>query len=389
MPNKSTIAEPRGVVGLQAAFSMAPLLLVPLKVGNLDLKTRIVLAPLTRFRADDDHVPILPLVREYYEQRASMPGTLLITEGTFISERAGGNENVPGIYNEAQIKAWKNVVQAVHDKGCFLFCQLWALGRAAKPEVLAKTGHKVISASNIPMSEEAAVPQALSEEEIHGFIQDYATAAKNAIEAGFDGVEIHGANGYLCDQFLQDKSNDRTDAWGGDVERRARFGTEVAKAVSDAVGSDRVGYRISPWSPFQGMKMDDPQPQFSRLAQNLKELHLAYLHVVESRIAGSRTIEAREEQADFLFDIWGDTGAVILAGGFTAESAEATVQRYPHLRVMIAFGRHYLANPDLPFRLAQKLDLNAYNRATFYIPKDPVGYVDYPFSEEYQAQTVS
>ena len=211
---------------------------------------------------------------------------------------------------------------------------------------------------------------------------------KIAIEAGFDGVEIHGANGYLCDQFLQDKSNDRTDGWDGDVERRAKFGIEVATAVSKAVGPKRTGYRISPWSPFQGMKMDDPIPQFSYLAKRLKDLGLAYLHVVESRISGAETIEARCEQADFLVDIWGDSGAIILAGGFNAESAEESLQKYPDSRVIIAFGRHYLANPDLPYRLSKKLSLNQYNRDTFYIPKDPVGYIDYPFSVEYRKEIV-
>ena len=177
---------------------------------------------------------------------ASIPGTLLITEGTFISARAGGFANVPGIYSRAQIKAWREVTDSVHAKGCFIFCQLWALGRAADPKILAAAGHKVISSSNIPIPEDGAVPEPLGEEGIREFIRDYADAAKNAIGAGFDGVEIHGANGYLCDQFLQDKCNDRKDRWGGSIENRSRFGLEVARAVASAIGAQRTGHRMSP-----------------------------------------------------------------------------------------------------------------------------------------------
>jgi NADPH2 dehydrogenase len=185
----------------------------PVRIGNTELKHRVVLAPLTRYRADDAHVP-LNFVKDYYAQRASTPGTLLITEGTFISPRAGGFANVPGIYNDSQVKAWREVTEEIHAKRCYIFCQLWALGRAADPKLLEKNGHKLVSSGNIAMSADAPVPQLLTEEGMHAFIQDYANAAKLAIEAGFDGVEIHGANGYLCDQFLQDNCNNRTDGWG-------------------------------------------------------------------------------------------------------------------------------------------------------------------------------
>jgi NADPH2 dehydrogenase len=356
----------------------------PLRIGQIQLRHQVVLAPLTRNRADDDHIP-LPIVEDYYAQRASVPGTLLISEGTLISPRAGGFDNVPQIYTPAQIGAWKRVTDAVHAKGCYIFCQLWALGRAADPKVLRKEGgHKVVSSGNLPMAPDAPVPVALTEDEIHGFIQDYAQAAKNAIEAGFDGVEIHGANGYLCDQFLQDKCNNRDDAWGGSIEKRARFGIEVATAVAAAVGPERTGYRVSPWSPFQGMKMDDPKPQFSYLVNHLKALQLAYLHVVESE-----SIEAVAEQVDFLADIWGNSGALILAGGFNPESAQTAVQKHKDCRVAVAFGRDYLANPDLPFRIGKSLALNKYDRRTFYVPKDPVGYIDYPFSAEYKTELVN
>lgn len=188
----------------------------PLQVGNNSLEHRIIMAPLTRFRADEMHVQ-LDFAQEYYAQRASVPGTMLVTEATFISPRASGYPNVPGIYNKAQIAAWKKITDAVHAKGSFIWCQLWALGRAAKGDVLRKeSGDRVLSSSAISIGEGRSIPEAMTEEEIWGFISDYATAARNAIEAGFDGVEIHGANGYLVDQFTQDTCNHRTDEWGGE-----------------------------------------------------------------------------------------------------------------------------------------------------------------------------
>lgn len=358
----------------------------PIRIGILDLKHRILLAPLTRLRADDDHVP-LDLAREYYGQRAAVPGTLLITEGTFITARAGGMDNVPGIWNDEQIKQWKTVTDAVHSKGSYIYCQLWALGRAAFPESLAKTGDDVISSGNIPMSDESPIPRSLNEDEIWDWINDYVRAAKNAIAAGFDGVEIHGANGYLPDQFTQDTANNRTDQWGGSVKNRSRFGLEVARAVSGAIGAERTGYRISPWSTFQGMRMKDFPQQFTDLVHGLSNLKLAYLHVVEPRISGGQTIEDSIDQDDrFLFDEFGNSGTIILAGGFTVESADKRIKSQPNHSIAIAFGRHFLANPDLPFRLSEGLALNKYDRATFYTPKLPKGYVDYPFSPEFSSQ---
>ncbi|KAJ5683448.1 NADPH dehydrogenase [Penicillium macrosclerotiorum] len=355
----------------------------PLRIGLLDLKHRVVMAPMTRNRADDHHVP-LDMVREYYAQRASTPGTLLISEGTFISERAGGMENVPGIWNNDQITQWKTVTDAVHAKGSYIYCQLWALGRAARIPVITQEGHEVISSSDVPMSDSIAIPRPLTEEEILGWIEDYARAAQNAIAAGFDGVEIHGANGYLCDQFLQDTCNKRTDRWGGSIENRSRFGFEVAKAVAAAVGPERTGYRISPWSHFQDMRMDDLEPQFEHLAHQLNQLGLAYLHVVEPRISGGRTVVAADEDSTFLFEAF-KNGAIILAGGFTAKSAETVLLKHPDANVAIGFGRQFLANPDLPFRIAKGLNFNAYDRGSFYTPKSPVGFTDYPFSSEYLA----
>lgn len=356
----------------------------PLKIGKFEVSNRLVMAPLTRFRADDSHVP-LPFVAEYYAQRASYPGTLLITEATFVSPEAGGYDNVPGIYNADQIAGWKKVTDAVHAKGSFIYLQLWGLGRAAHEKVLKKElgeKGKVVSASNIPF-EGGETPTALTEEEILNFIQQYKQGAINAIEAGFDGVEIHSANGYLIDQFVQDVSNDRTDAWGGSVEKRARFGLEIAKAVTGAVGADKVGIRISPYSVFQGMAMKDPVPQFSYYATELKKLNLAYLHVVESRVM-SNTHRNEEKTIDFLHEIW-DQSPVLVAGGFSPESAyKAVDEEHPTKDLVVVFGRYFISTPDLVFRVKEKIDLNPYDRSTFYAAKQTKGYTDYPFSEQWQ-----
>ncbi len=362
-------------------------LFTPLQVGPNVLQHRVIMAPLTRYRADDNHVQ-LDFVSEYYAQRAAVPGTLLITEATFISPRASGYRNVPGIYSAAQIAAWKKVTDTVHAKGGFIWCQLWALGRAASRDVLAEEGHRVLSSSAVAIATNRATPEAMTEDEIYGFIKDYATAARNAIEAGFDGVEIHGANGYLVDQFTQDTCNQRTDAWGGSVEKRARFGLKVAKAVVDAVGAERTAIRLSPFSTFQAMKMKNPVPQFSYLAKGLKELKLAYMHVVEARISGNADIESTEK-VGFLIDIWGKTSPVFIAGGFTPASAiRAVDEEYKDHNIAVVFGRYFISNPDLPFKIQKGIPLTPYNRDTFYKAKSREGYTDYPFSKEFEAVAV-
>lgn len=368
-------------------MSTSPSLFTPVNVGRLQLSSRLAMAPLTRYRADDAHVHTQIAV-EYYAQRASVPGTLLVTEATFISPRASGYANVPGIYNSAQVAAWKKVTDAVHAKGSYIYCQLWALGRAAKPDLVRKEAGETsfVGSSDVPIQAGTEAPRPLEEKEIWGFVQDYAHAAKLAIEAGFDGVEIHGANGYLIDQFTQDTCNKREDAWGGSVEKRSRFGLEVAKAVVDAVGADRTGIRLSPFSTFQAMKMTHPIEQFSHLIKGLKELKLAYLHLVESRISGNADVEATEK-VDPLMEIWGKTSPILLAGGFQPESAKKAVEEeYTKQDVLIVFGRHFISNPDLPFRLQRGIPLTKYNRNTFYVTGSPEGYTDYPFSKEFETQ---
>lgn len=346
--------------------------------GKIKLKHRIGLCPLTRYRASDDHVP-LDIVADYYSQRASQPGTILISEGTFISPEDGGTDNVPGIYNEDQIQAWRKVTDAVHAKGSFIFCQLWSIGRTANPEVAKREGITISSADEIKLSDRHAHPHRLSVGEIHQKCSNYATAAENAIAAGFDGVELHGANCYLIDQFTQDNTNQRTDEYGGSIENRSRFAVEATKAICEAIGADKVGIRLSPFSTFQGMKMDDPIPQFSDLVAKLSELNLAYLHLVESRIAGNADIES-SESLEFAFDIW--DGPLLVAGGFKPDTARKLVdEEYPGKNIVVMFGRYFISTPDLPYRLQNGLELNPYDRSTFYTPKSPVGYVDYPVSD--------
>lgn len=356
----------------------------PIKLGRNELSNRVAMAPLTRFRADDDHVQ-LPFVKKYYTDRACVPGTLLITEATLISPEAGSYPNVPGIYTDAQIAAWKGIVESVHQAGGVIFLQLWALGRTASLDQREKEGMgELFSSSDIAMSDNSPAPRPMTEEEIQQVIGQYAQAAKNAVQgAGFDGVEIHGANGYLIDQFTQDVCNKRTDKWGGNVENRARFGIEVAKAVVDAVGADKTGIRLSPWSSFQGMRMEDPVPQFSYLLQELKKLKLAYVHLVESRISGNADVETTEK-IDFAIDIWSGTSPVLVAGGFKADSARRAVEEeYKDKDIIIVFGRYYIANPDLVYRLQRGIEFAPYDRDTFYLPKSEKGYNDYPFSKDW------
>ncbi|KAF9890364.1 hypothetical protein FE257_006031 [Aspergillus nanangensis] len=354
----------------------------PLRVGRMELPQRIAMAPMTRFRADNNHLP-LPCVTEYYRQRASVPGSLLITEATVISPRYGGYANVPSIHNEDQIAAWKHVTEAVHAQGSSIYMQLWALGRAGNPQFLQQSGYDVVSSSNIStkgaFSGEMHHPRALSEEEIWDAIADFAAAATNAIAAGFDGVEIHGANGYLVDQFTQDVSNVRTDSWGGSIENRSRFALEVTRAVVSAIGNDRTAIRLSPWGRFQDMRMSDPVAQFSHLADKLAEFKLAYLHLIES------DARAEGESLRFLLDAYGNASPVVLAGNYTSALAKEVVDdEYKDRDVVIAFGRPYISNPDVPFRVKNGIPFADSNPATIY-GQSPDGYTDYGFSEEFRA----
>ncbi|KAF8055202.1 hypothetical protein FPV67DRAFT_1459215 [Lyophyllum atratum] len=364
-----------------------PQLFQPIQVGTVSLSHRVVLAPLTRMRATNEHVPILPLVKEYYAQRAKVQGTLLISEATFIAPQAGGYPNVPGIWSDKQIDAWKEVTDAVHAAGSSIYMQLWALGRVADPSYLAAHDppFPLVGPSAIPAPGQAS-PRPLTIDEIADYAKLFATAAHNAVNrAGFDGVEIHGANGYLIDQFLQTTSNDRSDQYGGSVENRSRFALEMVDAVTRAVGPERTGLRLSPWSTFQGMGMFDPVPQFTHLVLALRDAHptMAYLHVVEPRIEGNTDREVKpHESNDFIRLLW-EKRAYISAGGYTRETAIKAAERGSEL---VAFGRYYISNPDLPLKLKHGKRLTPYDRKTFYTPGGSetahIGYTDYPSDGE-------
>lgn len=302
-----------------------------------------------------------------------------------IAKSAAGRRNVPGIWSAEHVQAWKKVTDAVHRKGCVIYCQLWHQGRAANPEVLESEGYRLLSSSAVPMSPDAATPEAMTEDEIQQTIKDYASAAANAIEAGFDGVEIHGANGYLPDQFLQTTCNRRTDVWGGSIENRSRFHLEVAKAVIQAVGEDRTAMRLSPYSDFCGMLMDDPEPTFEHLTTQLKALKLAYLHLIEARITGNDDSECGgQKNVKWMVELWDNASPVLLAGGFLPDSAkEAADKTYKDYDVVIVFGRYFVANPDLVFRVREGVPLVKYDRSVFYTPKEVKGYTDYPVSQQY------
>ena len=358
----------------------------PLKIGHMEVRHRIAMAPLTRLRAGEDRVPS-PLMKEYYGQRASAPGTLLISEGTFVSAAAcGGFPGAPGIWRADQVAAWRAVVDEVHRRGGFLVCQIAAFGPAADAATAAREGVEVTGPSAVAAPGPGhVVPRPMTAEEIRRSVREFAAAARNAVEgAGFDGVEIHAANGYLVDAFIQDVSNRRADAYGGSVANRSRFVDEIMQATVAAVGAERVGLRLSPWSTFQGMGMADPVPQFADVIGKARARGLAYLHLVESRIAGAEDSNG-SERLDFAYEIW--DRPILVAGGFRAANARALVDvEYPGKDIVIVFGRYFVSNPDLVYRIQKGLALSAYDRDTFYTGL-AAGYVDYQFSPEYLAGT--
>ncbi|KAJ4153686.1 hypothetical protein LMH87_010164 [Akanthomyces muscarius] len=355
-------------------------LLKPIKIGTMQLTQRIGMAPLTRFRAGDDRVPE-PIMAEYYAQRSAVPGTLIISEGTLIAPSAcGGFDNAPGIWSPEQIAGWRAITDRVHAKGCFIYCQLFAMGRVATVDGARKDKVDIVGPSPIAMDDEAPVPRAMALHEIRQTIGDFVSAAKNAIAAGFDGVECHGANGYLADQFIQDVSNQRDDKYGGSVENRSRFILEIVDAVAKAIGPERVGLRLSPWSTFQGMKMRDPVPQFADVITKANKLNLAFLHLVESRMAGAAD-SSGTEPLDFAYEFW--DGPLLVAGGYKLPDAVRLVdEQHAKKDVVVMFGRYFIANPDLVYRIKRGLQLTEYRRDTFYT-NESAGYTDYPFSAEY------
>ncbi|MDH3703844.1 MAG: alkene reductase [Alphaproteobacteria bacterium] len=361
----------------------APDLFTPAHLGPYRLQNRIVMAPLTRSRAGAGNVPQAMNV-EYYAQRAS--AGLIITEATQISPQGVGYPGTPGIHSAAQIEGWKRITQAVHAQGGRIFLQLWHVGRISHPS-LQPDGALPVAPSAIKPAGDAftadglqpfVTPRALETDEIPGIIEQFRTAAENAKEAGFDGVEVHAANGYLLDQFLRDGSNRRTDAYGGPVDNRARLLLEVTQAVSRVWGANRVGVRLSPVNSFNDMRDSNPDATFGYVTRALGRFGLAYLHVVEGDFAGateSQSYDRSKLRASF-------PGSYIANGGYDhARAADALAYGEAH---MVAFGAPYIANPDLVDRFALGAPLNAPDPETFY-GGDERGYIDYPFLDEARA----
>ncbi|KAH0493349.1 hypothetical protein TgHK011_000023 [Trichoderma gracile] len=356
------------------------LLFTPLKLGKIELSHRVALSALTRLRADKDHVAT-DLMKEYYLQRTSLPGGLLIAESASVAKHHGGMPHTSAVWGEEHVQGWKLIVDAVHQRGCFMYLQLMAFGRAAQPLAAEEDGFIIKGPSAIPF-EGGAMPEEMTAEDIKNTIEDYVQAAKNAMRAGFDGIELYAANGYLLDQFIQDVSNKRADEYGGSIENRNRLVVEIVQAVSDAIGADRVGIKLSPWSDFQGMRMEEPIPQFTDLIKRINNIGIGYLNLIESRVSGVDYTDGTEK-LDWAWAIWDK--AIIATGGYLPETALELVERNPDRDIVVAFGRRYVSNPDLPFRIKRGLELNPYDRSTFYKVGAPEGLIDYPFSKEYLA----
>ena len=368
---------------------LATSLFDPVKAGDLHLANRVVMAPLTRNRSPDAVPP--PMVATYYAQRAS--AGLVITEATAITQQAQGYSNVPGLYTPEAVAAWKKVTEAVHAQGGKIVVQLWHVGRISHvslqpggqapvaPSAIAAKAKTVLIKQGTPEFVDTSMPRALTLDEIPGIVEDYRRATQAAIEAGFDGVEVHSANGYLLDQFLRSESNQRTDAYGGSIENRARLLLEVMQAVCGVIGAGKTALRLSPVAPFNDMADRSPQALFNHVAtalgHNPATRGLAYVHVIEGATGGERVLP------DIPFDYAalkaayrdaGGTGAWMVNNGFDKAHAEKAIANGADL---VAFGRPYIANPDMVERLKQGGPFNEGNQNTYYGGTEQ-GYTDYP-----------
>lgn len=357
-------------------------LFTPLALGDLTLPNRIVMAPLTRNRAGEGNVP-RALNVQYYTQRVS--AGLIITEASQISPQGVGYPATPGIHNDAQVAGWQRVTDAVHAEGGRIFIQLWHVGRVSHPSLQPDNALPVAPSAIRPEGEAVTyegmqpfeTPRALTLDEIPGLVADYAAAAKRAKAAGFDGVEIHSANGYLLDEFLRDGSNTRTDAYGGSVENRMRLLDEVVTAVCALWPANRVGVRLSPENQFNDIRDSQPQSTFNAVVDMLRGHRLAYLHVLEGdMMSGERLVDYTELKRRF-------GGAYMANNGYTQASAEKALRQGD--ADMVAFGKLFIANPDLPERFARGAALNEPDPETFY-GGDAAGYTDYPTLGQAQKQ---
>jgi len=359
-------------------------LLEPFKLGPITLPNRLVMAPLTRNRAVPPGMVPSPLAVDYYSQRAS--AALLVTEASQISQQGQGYQDTPGIYSKEQVAGWRKVTDRVHERGGRIFIQIWHVGRISHTS-LQPGGGKPVAPSAIRAKgktfvngifTEISEPRALELSEIAGIIEDFRRAAANANAAGFDGVEIHGANGYLLDQFAKDGTNRRTDAYGGSIENRARLMLEVAKVVASEAGAERTGIRFSPVTPSNDVSDSNPQPLFDHIADELDALKLTYIHVIEGATGGPRdfaTFDYASLRKRF-------RGTYIANNGYDFELA--TKQLEAGAADLIAFGKPFISNPDLVERLRRGAPLNAWDKATFY-GGGAKGYTDYPTLEAAEA----
>lgn len=358
----------------------------PLHMGALRLKNRVVMAPLTRNRSPEA-IPG-PLAPIYYAQRAT--AGLLVTEATAISPQGQGYADVPGLYGTEQLDGWKKVTAAVHAAGGLIVCQLWHVGRISHvdlqpdgqppvaPSAITARSKTYLVKNGVGSFAETSPPRALDAAELPGIVQAYRHAARNAIEAGFDGVEVHGANGYLLDQFLKNGANHRRDDYGGSIENRARLLLEVMRAVTEEIGADRVGLRLSPVTPANDIVDDDPQPLFDHVMRELGGMGLAFVHIVEGATGGPREVEGRPFDYRQLKDAYraaGGRGAWIANNGYDKALAEQAVAN-GHADA-VAFGRPFISNPDLVHRLRSGAPLAPADKNTFYGGGEK-GYIDYP-----------
>ncbi|MDO9216577.1 MAG: alkene reductase [Lacisediminimonas sp.] len=354
----------------------------PVRIGDIELCNRVVMAPLTRSRADEaaGDIPGSEMNVEYYRQRSN--AGLIISEGTQVSPLGKGYLATPGIYSEAQVEGWKRITAAVHQAGSRILAQIWHVGRISHPELTGgatPVAPSAVQADMVAYTHSGKVqtpqPRALDIGEIPAIVDEFRRAAANAMRAGFDGVEIHGANGYLVDQFLRDGANQRTDRYGGSVQNRCRFALEVVDAVAAEIGAGRVGIRLSPVAPVNGLTDSDPQPVFAYLVGELDKRGIAFIHFIEGSTGGARDLAG----FDFAAARKAFRGAYIANNGYDRAMAIDAVET--GRADAVSFGRAFLANPDLVPRLKKNAPLNLANPKTFYKP-GPVGYIDYPALDE-------
>lgn len=348
----------------------------------------MVMAPLTRSRAGEGKTPT-KLNAEYYKQRAS--AGLIISEGTQISPQGVGYPSTPGIHSDEQVEGWKQVTDAVHEAGGRIFAQLWHVGRVSHP--MYHGGEKPVAPSAVKPEGEIfttkgmkqfVTPRALETDEIQGIVEDFRKAAANAIKAGFDGVEIHGANGYLIGQFIKDGTNKREDKYGGSIENRVRFALEVIEAVSGEIGAGKTGIRFSPSGTNQGISDSNPKETYAYLIKQLNAFDLAYIHLMEPMTDVREKPNYPTKVTKYFRDIY--DGTIITNANYDRESGmKAVKENYADL---VAYGRLFLANPDLPERFEADAELNEPDRDTFYGGGEE-GYIDYPFMDEVQQKKAS